>query len=153
MTLTAIILLIILGLILLLLEILVLPGIGVAGVAGGLLMITGIFFAYRIDNTTGHFIFAGSFLASLGLIALSLRSKTWDRIMLKTEIAGRVNTLEGNEVKAGDKGVTVSRLAPMGKVKINDQYAEASAQGEFIDENTEVTVVKVDGSKIIVKKA
>lgn len=152
MTLTAVILIILLGLILLLLEILVIPGLGVAGIIGAILMLAGIFFAYRIDNTTGHLIFAGSLLASIGLIMLALRTKTWNRIMLKTEISGKVNTLEEDEIKPGDKGITVSRLAPMGKVKVNERFAEASARGEFINENTEVQVVKVEGGKIIVKK-
>jgi membrane-bound ClpP family serine protease len=151
MTLTAIILIILLGLILLLLEILVLPGFGVAGILGALLMLVGIFFAYRINNTIGHLIFAGSFIASAGLIVLALRTKTWNRIMLKTEISGKVNTLE-SDIKAGDRGITVSRLAPMGKVKIGDRFAEASAQGEFINENTMVEIVKVDGNRIVVKK-
>ena len=134
------------------LEIFVLPGLGAAGIVGAVLMLAGIFFAYRIDNTTGHLIFAGSFLASMGLIALALRAKTWDRVMLKTEISGKVNVHEGNEIKPGDKGITVSRLAPMGKVKINEQFVEASAHGDFINENTIVEVIKLDGNKIIVKK-
>ncbi len=150
MTLTAIILLIILGIILLVLEILVIPGVGVVGIIGVILLLLGIFFAYRINNNTGHLIFAGSFLVAIGLIFLSLRAKTWNRVMLKTEIDGKVNILEG--IKVGEKGIAVSRLAPMGNVKINEQFAEASAQGEFIHENSEVQVVKVEGNKIIVKK-
>lgn len=152
MTLTAIILLVLLGIILLLIEILVIPGFGIPGIIGIILMLAGIFFAYRIDNTTGHLIFAGSFLASIGLIALALRADTWNRIMLKTKISGKVNELEGKEIKVGDMGISVSRLAPMGKVKINDQFAEASARGEFINENSTVQVIKVEGNKIFVKK-
>lgn len=72
--------------------------------------------------------------------------------MLKTNITGRVNELKENEIKAGDKGITISRLAPMGKVKINEKFAEASAMGEFINENTEVVVTKVEGNKVSVKK-
>lgn len=150
MTLTAIFLIIILGIILLLVEILVIPGFGIPGIIGIILIITGIFFSYRIDNTTGHLIFAGSFILSVALILLSLRAKTWNRLMLKAEISGKTNTLE-SEIKPGDTGVTISRFAPMGKAKINDQLVEASSQGEFISENVPVQVIKAEGNKIIVK--
>ena len=150
MTLTTIILIILLGIILLLLEIFVIPGVGITAVIGIALLGIGIYFGYKINSNTGHLIFAGTFLVSVALFTLSLRAKTWDRVSLKSEIEGKVNLVDV-EIKAGDKGKTVSRLAPMGKVIINGQFAEAASLGDYINENSEIEVIKVEGNKIFVK--
>ena len=42
-------------------------------------------------------------------------------------------------------------MAPMGKVLVNNQSIEATSTGGFIDENTEIEVVKVLQNKLIVK--
>ena len=152
MTLTAIILLIILGIILVIIEFFIVPGITVAGVLGFLVLVSAIVLTYyNYESSTGNLILAG-ILLFLGIsIAFAFRAKTWDKISLKTEITKKVNTEAELKVKKGDEGITVSRLAPMGKILINNEYFEAKTQNRMIDENQNITVVKIKNKRIIVK--
>ncbi|NOU48500.1 MAG: hypothetical protein HOO86_15780 [Bacteroidales bacterium] len=149
---TVIFILIGIGLIVVLLEILVIPGGGLAGVLGFAMMAIGVFLTYSREGTTaGHLVLAGTLVVNIGTLILALRSKTWDRAMLKTNIEGRVNTIEDNELNVGDIGKTISRCAPMGKALINDRFYEVTSYSEFIDEETEIEVIKIEKSKIFIK--
>ena len=55
------------------------------------------------------------------------------------------------EVKAGDRGVAVSRLAPMGKVEIGGRTYEAKSQGAYVDQQRDVEVVGFENFSVIVK--
>jgi membrane-bound ClpP family serine protease len=152
MSVIAIVLIILLGIALLLIEFLVLPGITVAGIGGAALMITGVYMTYsHYGVVAGNYTLLGTGVISFVAVAFALRAKTWKRISLNTAIDGKMNTLEPESVKAGDMGVAMTRLAPMGKIKINGQYLEAESRTGYIDEQTEVEVIKVTGSSIIVK--
>lgn len=144
---------IIIGLIFLALEILVIPGVGIAGIIGFILIIVGIWQTYTGHGMlAGHLVLAGTFILTVTTLVLSLRSKTWRKLALSTSIDSKVNLVDENNLKPGDSGTTVSRLAPMGKALINGEYYEVSTNGDFIDQQTEVVVVKIDHSKIIVKR-
>jgi membrane-bound ClpP family serine protease len=145
--------LIIIGLLFLVLEILVVPGTTVVGIFGLVLMGVGIWEAYNIFGaTTGHLVVAGSLVITVIAIALSLRSKTWKRAMLSTEIKGKTNLINQEKVKPGDTGKAVSRLVPMGKALINDEYFEVRSMGQYVDQGTEIEVIKIENNKIFVKQ-
>jgi membrane-bound ClpP family serine protease len=148
---TLIILLILGGLLFVLLEILVIPGVGVVGIFGGAMIIVAIVGAYGISATHGHVALGGSLLLSVGLIFLSIKANTWKRISLNKEIEGRVNTRDENIVKEGDTGFAVSRLNPMGKAIINEELFEVESAEGYIQEGMEIKVIKVSSHKIRVK--
>lgn len=149
---TIIAVLIIVGLLFLILEILVVPGTTVVGIVGFILMAIGIWQTYAVyGSANGHYVLAGSVVLTLIALALSLRSKTWNRVMLHSEIGSKTNVYETDKVKVGDTGKTVSRLVPMGKALINDDYYEVRSSGEFIDPGTEIKVVKIEFNRIFVK--
>ena len=147
-----IILLLVLGVVLILLEFFVLPGITVAGIAGIVMMFCGIYLSYdHYGNTIGHLTVLGSVVFSLLALWLALKSGTWNRIMLKTEVDSKVEKLEKNVVVVGDEGICLSRLAPMGQVRINNHIVEAKSTGIYVDEKTEVKVIKIVDKIIVVK--
>ena len=78
------------------------------------------------------------------------RYKTWKPLMLKTEIDSKVNVLDQN-ITVGMEGKTVSRLAPAGKAIFENIMEEVFSQNDFIDENQQVVITKIEGNKIIVK--
>jgi membrane-bound ClpP family serine protease len=82
-----------------------------------------------------------------------LRSGTWKKLMLKTSIDGKVDTIgkEEGKVKVGDRGVTVTRLAPGGKVLVNGEYFEAKSVDILIDPREEIEVIRIEDNKVIVK--
>jgi membrane-bound ClpP family serine protease len=144
--------LIIIGIIFLLLEILVVPGTTLVGLAGAGLMVGGIVTAFSTYGVqAGVLTLAGSLVLSVLAIALALKSNTWRKAMLGTEIDGRVNVVEPDKVVAGDEGLAITRLNPMGKAMIKDDFYEVTSKDNLISENTPIVVVKVEGNKIIVK--
>jgi membrane-bound ClpP family serine protease len=144
--------LIIIGIIFLLLEILVVPGTTLVGLAGAGLMVGGIVTAFSTYGVqAGVLTLAGSLVLSVLAIAMALKSNTWRKAMLGTEIDGRVNVVEPDKVVAGDEGLAITRLNPMGKAMIKDDFYEVTSKDNLISENTPIVVVKVEGNKIIVK--
>lgn len=152
MTITIICLLVVIGLFLILLEFLVVPGVTVAGI-GGLVMIAGaVYVSYdNYGNEVGNYSLLAAFIIILVVIYFALRSRTWKRLMLRTSVDSKSNEIEPDKVKVGDEGITISRLAPMGKVMVNDEYYEAKSLNQFIDQNKEIIVTKVLNTNIIVK--
>ena len=84
-------------------------------------------------------------------MVIVLRSKTWSRIKLNAKIDSKVEKLDDASVCVGDIGVSISRLAPMGKIKINKINVEAKSTGMYIDEKSKVEVVGIVNKVVIVK--
>ncbi len=150
---TVIAVLIFIGLVFLVLEILIFPGQAVAGIIGLIIIAVAIWQTYtNIGTTAGHITLASTLVASIILLIIALRSKTWKRTMLNSNIDGKVGIIDDSQMKIGDAGKTVSRLNPAGKAIINDDYFEVHTQGEFLDPGTEVIVTKIDFNRIYVKR-
>ncbi len=154
MSITFIIILILLGILLFIIEFLLVPGITVAGIGGAILIIGGVIMAYHLHGlTVGNFTLLGTALISFLTVFLVLKSGTWEKIMLKKDISGKVNVVDqtGVKVKIGDVGKTVTRLNPIGKVVINGNYFEAQSLNKYIDQKTDIEVIKVLSNKLVVK--
>ncbi len=152
MTWVVILSLIVVGIVFLLLEILVVPGTTVVGLVGLGMLIAGVVVAFNAYGVqVGVMTLVGTLILSLVSIVFALKSNTWKKAMLGSELVGRVNEIEADKVVAGDEGLTISRLNPIGKALIKDDYYEVRSKDNLIAENTPVVVVKVDGNKIIVK--
>jgi len=153
MSVALIIVLIVIGLALMVVEVVVLPGITIAGVGGVLLIGCGVFFTFKwFGNTAGMISLIGTVLLFIVFMIYALRAKTWDRLSLHSEIDSRVNVVDTNDIKTGDRGMTVSRLAPIGKILIHDKIMEGKSEFGLIDENREIEVVHVNNSTIIVQE-
>ncbi len=147
-----IIFLILLGLFLLFLEFFVTPGMTVAGIGGLIFIVAGISMVYEnYGSTTGHIVLLSTIIFAITLFIISFKSGIWDRLMLKSTISGQVETIEVDSIHPGDTGITVTRLNPIGKVKVHDEIVEAKCPGQFIDPNTEVIIKEVHKTQIIVK--
>lgn len=152
MSVFVIILLILLGIVLLMVEFFVIPGITIAGIGGVLLIAGGVFSGYYFHTTTaGHYIFAVTGI-SMGVIFVSaLKLKTWQRFGLKATVDGKMRAVDIELVRQGDVGKTVSRLAPIGKALINEKFYEVRSDGNYIDNNLNIIVTRIDGIKIFVE--
>lgn len=150
---TLVIVLILVGLFLFLVEFLLIPGITIAGIGGVGFLIAGIVLAYTDHgNTVGHITLLSTVVATAFTVAMALRSNTWKRFMLNTNVDSSVDNPVANQlIKPGDFGFAISRLTPMGKVRVNDTVVEAKSTGAYLDQKTEIEVVRIEGSKVIVK--
>jgi len=144
--------LILIGVLLLVLEILVIPGAGFPGVVGFLMLVTGVWFAYDREGVmAGNLTLLVTVLINIVTLIVVMRSKTWKQAQLKTAITGKLRGLESANLQVGNSGRTVTRCAPMGKAAFGDYELEVDAGTAFLDTGTEVEIVKIVGSKVFIK--
>lgn len=145
---------ILLGIIFLLVEIFLIPGITISGIAGIVFIAGGILYAYKyMGASAGNFTLLIAVFLIMGSFLFLVKSKSLRRIALNTNIDSTVDVSDLKKINIGDTGITISRLNPIGKVSINGLTVEAkSIDGEMIDEETEVEVIKVEWSNILVAK-
>lgn len=147
-----IIVLILVGLVLIFAEILLIPGVGIAGVLGLLSMGCSCFYAFHeLGTTTGIIVTAVNAVLIVGLTIWVLRAKTWKKFTLDTNIDSKAFSLEGAKIAIGDRGKTITRLAPMGTVRFGEDTYEAKALEGMIDPGTEVEIVLIEDNKIYVE--
>ena len=132
-------------------EIFLLPGITIAGIAGALFAIGGVAYAYSINISLGNITLGSSIVVFGGVFFWLLRSNSFNRVSLKTDIESTVESPRDMDLKIGDIGMTLSRLAPIGKARFNSITIEAKSTGDFIDENTPVIIKQIEGYNVIVE--
>jgi len=54
-------------------------------------------------------------------------------------------------LQVGEKGITTSRLNPMGKAKFGKIQVEVKSQSSFINQHEEIEIIKIEQNSIIVK--
>lgn len=147
-----IVLLIVLGVLFLITELLLLPGISIGGVLAMVCYGGAAFLAFRDFGTMGGVVvIVVVLLASLLTTIISLRAKTWQRFSLKQQISSSSMTCPDKELRVGDVGTTLSRLSPMGKVEIGGRIYEAKSLDVYVDQRREVEVVGFENFNVIVK--
>ena len=147
-----IITLILVGLVLILAEILLIPGVGVAGVLG-ILSIGGSCFCafHQYGNVTGAIVTAVNALLLLALIIWVRRAKTWKRMTLETSVDSKAVSSDTAVLAVGDRGRTLTRLAPMGSACFGNYVVEVKALEGMLEPNIGVEVVLIEDNKIYVK--
>ena len=148
-----IILLILFGLLFLVAEIVLLPGITVAALLALVSYGVSIYLAFRdYGPLTGAVVVVAILLLSLVALFFSLRAKTWQRFSLQQELHASSMPEPEREVQPGMRGRTLSRLSPMGKVEIAGRIYEAKSQDAYIDPRSDIEVVGFENFSVIVKK-
>ena len=67
-------------------------------------------------------------------------------------IDSTIATEASKEVKIGDTGVAITRLALIGNALINDNIVEVKSCDGFLDENTPIIVERILEKVIMVKR-
>ena len=144
-----IVLLVVFGLLFLVAELVLLPGVSIGGVLALVCYGSSIYLAFRdFGPLTGAVVVIVILVLSIIATVISLRAKTW----LKQEIrSSSMPVTPAEELQVGDRGVTVSRLSPMGKVEIGGRIYEAKSLGAYVDPQRDVEVVGFENFSVIVK--
>lgn len=147
-----IIVLILVGLVLIFAEILLIPGVGIAGILGLLSMGGSCFYAFnQLGNTTGVVVTVINAVLITALTLWVLRAKTWRRFTLDTNIDSKATESNRDKLMIGDRGTTLTRLSPVGSARISGQVYEVKALEGMIDPDAEVEVVLIEDNRIYVK--
>jgi len=158
-------LIIIAGLMFLVLETLVIPGFGIPGIVGIVMILWGLYLLLLPDVPVGEEVLSqattGLLIGILGGIAglvilfkAMTRTKFWMDLTspsIQSRDEGYTTTL-GWENLVGEDGVADTDLHPSGWVKVNDQRIFAVSEGAFINNNTVVTILSVDGNRVVVRE-
>ncbi len=159
----------------LLLEIFVIPGFGIFGLGGGAMILASIVLASQTSKSfipqndyQRHELFTSLLTvaaACFGMIAIAVmlrqrlpRSRLFGHLMLEppegeeAEIISRREALVNFHDLLGTRGTTTTQLTPCGKARFDDLLVDVIADGEVIDRGTEIEVVEVRGSRVLVRR-
>ena len=144
------------GILLLLIEGLM-PGIGIAGISGVLCVFVSIFMITSNLYEALLLLIVTIVLMALALVIMyksGIGSKYMKFLVLKTEQKNEEGYVSAKDYRKylGIQGKTESALRPSGSIIIDDIRIDAVTQGEYIDKDSLVVVIKVEGSSLIVKK-
>jgi membrane-bound ClpP family serine protease len=132
------------GLGLIIIELVFIPGTTVVGLLGLIFTIVGIVISYRhFGSDVGLYILLGTSAAVSAGLYFSFRSGAWSRFSHKSAINSKVNV--------GDEGTARSALRPIGTAEFGNQNFEVRTTGTFLDSGTRVKIVQIQSNQIIVE--
>lgn len=136
-----------------LVEFLLVPGIGVAGFLSFLALGFSCWYTFMyIGSSPGWWVTIFVLILLVLMLVVILRSRTWKRFQLHTEVKSKVNE-EPQKVSVGDRGVAQTRLAPMGTGVFPSVTCEVkSFDNTMIDPGSEIEVVAIEDNQVIIKK-
>ena len=142
--------LIVIGMVLMLTEIMLIPGVGVAGILGFLSIGGACYLAFcEFGTMVGIIVLASNAIVLILLLIWVLRAQTWKKFTLNTNIDSKAVSTE-TVIAIGDFAKTVTRLAPIGSIRFNNKVIEAKALEGMIDSGVDVEVVLIEDNKIYV---
>lgn len=145
--------LLIVAIILFLVELFLAPGITIAGILAGGCYLYANYYAFTHLGMTGGFVTLSiSAVACVVSLILFMRSKTLDRVSLKTNITGKVDRTAERSIKVGDTGITTTRLALVGYADIGGQIVEVKSADGFLDEKTPIVVTRITDGILFVQR-
>jgi membrane-bound ClpP family serine protease len=148
-----VILLIGIGLLLIIVELIFVPGVTLVGILGVILAAVGVWIGYAaLGTATGHLILAATVLAGGLAFFYSFRTDVWSRFALKDSIKSRVNDENPHMLEVGEEGRTVSALRPQGTAIFKERHHEVQTRGGFLPPNTAIRIIKIESNKIIVEE-
>lgn len=140
-----IVLLLLSGIILLVVEIIFVPGTTILGLIGGALMVFGVIIGYsKFGPQTGTIILLSSIVAGAVITIISFKSGVWNKFTLKETNKSKFN--ENIKVKhlLGADGITLSALRPYGKAEIYNSTYEVKTLGNYLPSGVKIKVTSVD---------
>lgn len=166
------VLLFVVGVVSVLVEIFLIPGIGIFGLGGGLLIIVSIILAsqtfviprnsYQLEQLPSSLMMvaaagSGAFLAMVAMRRYLAEAPLLKRLMLPSpdeddqlELARRESLVDYGYL-LHKRGRTVTPLVPAGKAQFGDEVVDVISSGELMERGVDVSVVKVLGNHVYVQ--
>jgi membrane-bound serine protease (ClpP class) len=154
------------GIVLLLVELLVIPGFGVAGVLGILAVAAGLVMSMTGEGSTPQLLAAVAMrvgfalvlalVLSLVLLRFVTRLPGGRRLVLQTQLdaqRGYAATVDAEAALLGRQGLARSTLRPSGIAEFDGRRVDVVTEGEMIDAGEPLVVTRVDGNRVVVRRA
>jgi membrane-bound serine protease (ClpP class) len=160
----------VLGLVLLILEIFVIPGFGIAGVSGIVLIVASLVFSMQgfvlpeFEWQKGLFrrnllVVSMSTVSAFVVFAVLAYALPQLRLFSRLTLSTAQSTEEGYTAQSrdelgllGKRGRVITTLRPVGKAEIGDEQYYVETEGEFLEVGSEVEVIEVSGNRIVVRR-
>ena len=160
------ILLFVIGLVLLALEIFVIPGFGITGIAGIILIFASLFLSLipsgpflDFDSISIAIIqLTGAIVAAIILILILAKLLPKSRAFSKLILADEEKAEQGfvsypsEKELIGQEGIALTTLRPAGTAEFNGKRYDVVADWEYIEQGSKIVVLRVEGVKVVVKK-
>lgn len=144
--------LILFGLLLVVAEIIFVPGTTLVGIVGFVFLATGIGFSFNYFGSETSWTIVGVTSVASGLILYySFKANVWNRFSLKSSIDSKFNEGELDSLRVGVEGQTVSALRPIGKAEIENKMYEVKTLGKYLDSGSKIRIIKIESNQIIVE--
>ena len=148
------------GLFLLFLEIAIIPGFGIAGISGTLILLLSLGLAFW--KLTKVWAIGVTILAAIGvglliyfMVEILPRTKLGKKFILSETAPAPedISAVDNTARFLGAEGVAVSNLRPSGIAKIADERVDVITDGDFIEKGTKIKVIKTTAGRVIVSVA
>ena len=157
-------LIVLVGLVLLIVEGFLIPGFGIAGVAGIGVILWGLYLLLLPDVPVSEEVYhsaltgltiglIGGIIALVLLFKMVIKTKFWTKLTspgVESQDEG-YSTSIGLEDMVGKSGVATSDLRPSGWALLGDRKIFVVTEGEFVDKDQSVKVLSVDGNRVVVR--
>lgn len=153
------------GLALIAAEVLIVPGFGVAGIAGGIAVLLGVSL-----SMLGRFPTKADYMGTIVAISLSIvivalvafaairhlpHSRSMSGILLKDSTSketGYLSAPKRAELE-GKEGLAATDLRPSGTAVIGDERVDVVTEGPWIEEGTRIVIMHAEGYRFVVRPA
>jgi membrane-bound ClpP family serine protease len=157
-----------------LLELFVLPGSGIFGLGGGLMIIISLILAsqtfivphneYQVRELRDSMLSLLAVAVGVGVLAMVMRrylphTPWFSNMMLEPPSDAELEDLAHREALVdfqhllGHHGVATTQLTPSGKARFGNKLVDVIADSEVISRGTEVVVIEVHGNRVVVQSA
>ncbi|UII27709.1 hypothetical protein LVD15_04605 [Fulvivirga maritima] len=144
--------LIIVGIGLIIVEVLFVPGTTFVGLLGFLAALFGLYLGFVYFGVdAGIWLTAGGSILLGVSLYFSFKGRTWEKFSLKDTISSKVNEGLTSVLKVGDEGVAVSTLKPIGKAEFTNGLFEVKSLGNYLDSGTKIRIIKISTNNIFVE--
>ena len=156
----------VLGVILILLEVFVIPGFGIAGVGGIILIIASLFLSLIGSNQVLDFEgvsaaiiqLAVALLGAIILVFVMAKFLPKTNIFKKFVLSDAEKTNKGfsshstSKGLVGAQGIALTTLRPSGAAEINGKKVDVVTESEYLERGSNIEVIGVEGIKVIVRE-
>ncbi len=160
------ILLFLIGLGLIAVELFVIPGFGIAGISGIILVIASLFMALTGTMPVFDFDIVSTAIIQLAVALLAAivqilllakflpKSSIFSKLVLSTSETSETGFVAYPSEKEllGMEGIALTDLRPAGSVEINGRRVDVVADWDYIEKGKKIKVIKVEGIKVVVQQ-
>ena len=144
--------LVLVGMALIIIEVIFVPGTTFVGILGFIATAFGIYLTFvKFGYTAGWWVIGSTMIVFGVALYYSFKSNAWDRFSLKNTIDSKVNEGLTGSLKVGDEGLALSTIKPVGNADFGNVEYEVRSQGLYIESGTRIRIIKIEINNIFVE--